>query len=205
MTMTLGLPPAAQLVAFVDLLGFGVVFIDQGGRAQRVNDAADAMIERGDGLLLRRGRLAALCEEVTAALERLVGHVLGGVGGEAASVTRTCGWLPYQVIGYPLEGGGVLLISDPARDIGRFDRCIMALHGLTQAESEVVTALARGMDLRQIAEARGVTRETIRTLLKRAYEKTGTRRQIDLVRLVMGCIVTLEPCGPSGDAAAQRG
>ncbi len=197
------LPPPAQLSSFVDLLGFGVVFIDEVGDVRRVNDAAQEMLDRHDGLLVRDSRLAAISDEASVRLERLVAEVRCGSAGEGATVERPSGWLPYQVIGYPLHGGGVLLVSDPARDICRFDRCIRALHGFTPAESEVVTELARGLDLKQIAAVRGVSRETIRTLLKRAYEKTGTRRQIDLVRLVMGCIVTLEPCGHRSDAAAH--
>ncbi len=49
------LPPPAQLSSFVDLLGFGVVFIDEVGDVRRVNDAAQEMLDRHDGLLVRDG------------------------------------------------------------------------------------------------------------------------------------------------------
>lgn len=57
--------------------------------------------------------------------------------------------------------------------------------GLTLAEAKVADRLASGEDLTSIATALHVTRETVRTHLKRTYSKTGTRRQAELVALVL--------------------
>ena len=38
----------------------------------------------------------------------------------------------------------------------------------------------------EVAEALGVAESTVKTHLHRLYQKTGTRRQIDLVKLVAG-------------------
>jgi len=65
---------------------------------------------------------------------------------------------------------------------------LSGLFDLTPAEANVARSVAKGETLRVIARARGVTLETVRTQLKGVLAKTGTRRQVDLVRLLLGAI-----------------
>lgn len=63
------------------------------------------------------------------------------------------------------------------------------LHGLfdlTPAESRVARAIANGLSIDDISVLASTSRETIRTQLKAVMAKTGTRRQVDLVRLLAG-------------------
>ena len=57
--------------------------------------------------------------------------------------------------------------------------------GLTRAESEVAAMMVEGMTPAEIAEARGCSAGTVKTLGHRAYRHLGVHRQADLVRLVM--------------------
>ncbi|MEQ1731447.1 MAG: helix-turn-helix transcriptional regulator, partial [Vicinamibacterales bacterium] len=59
-----------------------------------------------------------------------------------------------------------------------------SLYGLTRRESDVASALARRLSLRDAARELGITYETARSHLRRVFEKTGARRQTDLVRLL---------------------
>ncbi len=61
---------------------------------------------------------------------------------------------------------------------------LQATFTLTRSEAEVALAMVRGASLRQIAEARGVSINTVRNQVKSAMAKTATRRQIDLVLVV---------------------
>ncbi len=61
---------------------------------------------------------------------------------------------------------------------------LQATFALTRSEAEVALAMVRGASLRQIAEARGVSINTVRNQVKSAMAKTATRRQIDLVLVV---------------------
>jgi DNA-binding CsgD family transcriptional regulator len=63
---------------------------------------------------------------------------------------------------------------------------LMHLYGLTEREAHLACALARGHDLAELSAAWGVSRETLRTHLKRVLGKTGTDRQAELVRLLSG-------------------
>jgi DNA-binding CsgD family transcriptional regulator len=57
--------------------------------------------------------------------------------------------------------------------------------GLTPAEARLVLRLVSGDSLRSAAKALGVQYETVRTHLKSIFQKTETRRQAELVILVI--------------------
>lgn len=57
------------------------------------------------------------------------------------------------------------------------------VYGLTRAEADVASELARGVDLREIAATLAITRNTVQTHLKKIFQKTGARRQAELVLL----------------------
>jgi DNA-binding CsgD family transcriptional regulator len=57
--------------------------------------------------------------------------------------------------------------------------------GLTQAEERLSELLVRGYCLRDCAEMSGISIHTARCHLKRAMGKTRTRRQAQLVALVL--------------------
>jgi DNA-binding CsgD family transcriptional regulator len=59
-------------------------------------------------------------------------------------------------------------------------------YGLTAAESRVARALAEVGSTPMIAQALGVTVATVRTHLRSLFEKTGARRQVEIVRLLQG-------------------
>jgi DNA-binding CsgD family transcriptional regulator len=56
--------------------------------------------------------------------------------------------------------------------------------GLTKAEQCLLDILARGASLPDAAQMLGVARSTARTHLQRLFDKTGKRRQVDLLRMV---------------------
>jgi DNA-binding CsgD family transcriptional regulator len=60
------------------------------------------------------------------------------------------------------------------------------LFDLSPAEARIARSLVEGQSIKDIANASGLSRETIRTQLKSVLAKTGTRRQAELVGLLMG-------------------
>lgn len=67
-----------------------------------------------------------------------------------------------------------------------FEAVVQQAFGLTAAETDIVRGLTLGQQVREIAEARDRSAETVRTQLKSVHAKTGTRGQPELVRLVLG-------------------
>lgn len=56
--------------------------------------------------------------------------------------------------------------------------------GLTQRETEVVSAMIRVTSLREIGRVMSVTAGTLRVHIRRIYQKTGARTQIELMNLL---------------------
>jgi DNA-binding CsgD family transcriptional regulator len=59
------------------------------------------------------------------------------------------------------------------------------LYGPDRSELRVVLAVAPGLGIPEAAELLGLGKETVKKHLQRAFEKTGTKRQAELARLLM--------------------
>lgn len=57
--------------------------------------------------------------------------------------------------------------------------------GLTGAEADVLNELSSGASAKEVAERRKVQVSTVRTQIRGLLEKTGSRRQANLVRLLL--------------------
>jgi pimeloyl-ACP methyl ester carboxylesterase/DNA-binding CsgD family transcriptional regulator len=86
-----------------------------------------------------------------------------------------------------------------------FEETVQEAFGLTPAEVEIVRAITLGLPLKDIADARGRSLETVRTQVRSILAKTETHGQSELVRVVLGLMdVALIPAGaraPDGDGA----
>lgn len=73
------------------------------------------------------------------------------------------------------------------------DRCdqLVELFGLSRTEAKLALALSRGRTLNEAAGEIGITIETARSYSKRIFSKTGTRRQAELVRLILASVLAL--------------
>jgi DNA-binding CsgD family transcriptional regulator len=56
-------------------------------------------------------------------------------------------------------------------------------YGLTAAETRALTGILAGKSVDEIADAAALSRETIRSQMKSLYAKTGTKGQLELLRL----------------------
>ena len=79
----------------------------------------------------------------------------------------------------------IVLIADPEAAIPDPGSGLRAVYGLTAGEARVAVALLKHERLADVAAALGVRLATVRTLLQRAFEKTNTHRQAELVRLML--------------------
>jgi DNA-binding CsgD family transcriptional regulator len=77
------------------------------------------------------------------------------------------------------------VVTDPEGECGASNQVLMREFRLTPAEARVAGLLARGMAPKQIATSLGTSWNTVRIHLRRAYAKTRTRGQTELVRLLL--------------------
>ena len=89
----------------------------------------------------------------------------------------------------------ILLVTDPEQARPAADGHLRALYGLTRAEARIAQALLDADRLADVAENLGVTLSTVRTHLQRAFEKTDTRRQSELIRLLLAHRLPADPTG----------
>jgi DNA-binding CsgD family transcriptional regulator len=110
------------------------------------------------------------------------------------AISRDSGRRPLQVSVAPLptQTGGlrrpamaVLFVSEPDKGPETDQAFLQRAFALTEGEARVSAALTQGKSVEEIALASGVTQGAVRTHLKRVFSKTGTRRQGELISLLM--------------------
>jgi DNA-binding CsgD family transcriptional regulator len=175
----------------LDQLAAAVVVTDKDRRVVEINDAAERIMQRGEALTIRAGRLVAPDESGDARIGALIAAAAGtgAVSGGHMYIARR-GLRPgYTVTVAPLRPDlafhdaplAMILIADPeARALTPRD--LAELFGLSPAESRLAAALAAGKTLRESASAFGIQITTARTQLAAILKKVGVSRQSDLLR-----------------------
>jgi DNA-binding CsgD family transcriptional regulator len=92
--------------------------------------------------------------------------------------------LPAARSGHP-SAAAALFVSDPERSVGGIDEVLRGYYGLTPAEVRLAALLMDGRSLEEAAEHLELSRHTVRSQVKRIFSKTETRRQSELVRLLL--------------------
>ena len=157
---------------------------DRSGRVQVLNRAAHALVRRGL-LRLRNEYLCTGTPEHAAVFGRLVARCATGTGG-ALRLAGEGGTL--LIAACPIPGNGVLLrVIDPAAAPLPDPGALQELFGFTPAEAALATDILAGHDLAASAARRRITLHTARAHLRRLFEKTGTNRQAELMRLLLLC------------------
>jgi DNA-binding CsgD family transcriptional regulator len=79
----------------------------------------------------------------------------------------------------------LLLVTDPEQQRRTRRELLRQRFGLTAAEADLALEIARGDGRKAAATRLNIAVTTARTHLTHIFEKTGVRRQAELVRLLM--------------------
>ena len=190
-------------VAFraLDQLPWGVMFVDKHRKRLTTNRHARELLIAGDGLTARDNTLRAELADETARLDRLLSDALdrSGRGGASGtlSITRPSGAPALNVVVVPLhikterfaEQGPIaaIFVTDPDMPLhsSNQQQQLRELYSLTPGEARFAAWLLQGKPVDEAAAAMGITVNTARAYLKRIYQKTGVRRQPELMRLLL--------------------
>ena len=191
----------------LDRLPTGVLLIDAKGRPVVVNRAAQSIIALKDGFSVRDERCVLDDCRENAVLHKLIAKAVESarrgerVNGDVITVTRPSRARSYALMVGPLlepspgstlrEAVGVIFIADPEAGTVTTTEVLEALYSLTHAEAELVRLLSEGRGLDEVAALRGVTMNTVRSQLKQAFSKTDTKRQGELVGLVLSGVASV--------------
>ena len=202
----------------LDQLSRAVVLLDAAGQVQIANRTARALLDQSDGLSLGASGLTAAFERDDRHLARLVRRATRVAPGAAlpargaTRVRRPSQRPAYEVLVSPLPAVdragpripvAAVFISGDEMEHSQVIKTLSELYDLTHAEARVVTHLAEGHTLREVAGHGGVSLETVRSQLKNVFRKTDTRRQSELIRLVLTGVGLVGP--PSHGQSAPPG
>jgi pSer/pThr/pTyr-binding forkhead associated (FHA) protein len=180
----------------LDRLKLGIVLLGRDGSVVFVNHSARVILERAEGLSAGPSGLhssdPAIARQLRAVLKSAAGQPSHG---GALLVPQGSGQHPLTVVVTPLSrasrpagcAGAVVavFISDPDQGIGSGQGLLSRLYGLTPAETRLTGELLQGYTLEEAAEELGISLQTGRTHLRHIFAKTGTRRQSELLRLLL--------------------
>lgn len=188
------------LAETMNLLPTGVLLLDERRQVVLRNRGLDRILELDDGLRLDRHGPSAEDARENASLQGLIADAMdaksggGSVATGFLAVSRPSGKKSFAVMVAPLldeassivrDAAVAIFVADPAAGRLHDPEVLGAVYSLTHSEAELVRLLAQGLTLEEAAEARGVSMNTARSHLKRAFAKTGTSRQGELVRLMI--------------------
>lgn len=189
-SLSLGRTRVGHMQAVIDHMDRPLITVGPDYKIIVVNPAAEAIIDRQDGLLIAGKRLSAVAPSSREALARAVGEALTHVGarGGDLQIERAAGRPAYRLTISPFLTNdlthALILIDDPDQVLPNTAERLRALYCFTPAEADVAILVAEGCSADEIAYRRGVGLATIKTLLQRCYRKSGTKRATQLGRAV---------------------
>lgn len=190
----------------MDTMNLGMVVLDQCGQVLHINPAAERQLQRRDGISLTNGSLRATDYHDNQPFQKLIqqallssreqGELVGTIGLRRADADNPLGIAIRSlaargaVCGIRQATVSVLFSSGVSH--GRIsESALRSIFSLTNAETRLAMALTKGLTIDEVAHQLRVSRNTIRTHLNGLFAKTGTNRQSEVIRVLLGSIAAL--------------
>lgn len=192
-----------SVLAGIDELNQGFILADANAGLIFANRCARELLDGRNGLVIEDGQLSAIDRDDGGRLRALIGSCSidhpDRIGGEV-NLRRLPGRMPLHVQVTPVgedwadnaasvastrRPSAVLLVTDPEPAASRRLEALRARYGLTRAESAFAIEILKGGGRRAAAERLGIADGTARSHLSKIFDKTGVRRQAELVRLLL--------------------
>jgi DNA-binding CsgD family transcriptional regulator len=186
-------------------LSYGIVLFEEGLKPVFLNDKAEKLFSQEPGFSIGAGRLkipfsnenSRLIRMIQQALDQASGRGLMGDSAMQAGLENS-DRPPINIIVLPLTPRVLpmgflrarprvaLLLIDPDYSGELKPSVLHQLFGFTTAEARLARELVAGQSLPEIIASRGVSRNTLRSQTKSLFDKTGTKRQPELVKMLAG-------------------
>ncbi|THD47119.1 MAG: LuxR family transcriptional regulator [Bradyrhizobium sp.] len=178
----------------------GALLVDECVGVVFASQEAERLFAAGDGLRVTEGVLCANSAADTALLHALVAGCArhgaeAGTGGslrlsrrpDRSPISLQVAPLRSEVPLFSMTGRpvAILFVTDPDRKTRSPIAWLQRRFGLTAAEAAFAGEIVAGAGIQAAADRLQISRSTGRTHLARIFEKTGTHRQAELVRLIL--------------------
>jgi DNA-binding CsgD family transcriptional regulator len=188
-------------VDLCDRFRVGVLFLDRRGKVMHANERAHAIFAEDDGLALADKSLrtpeSASSKALQSVIEAAAAITAGHPNDQPINIRlpRPSGRRPLDVSALPIgrrsrwwaevRASVCLTVNDGETSLEGTATRLGELYELSVVEAELAVAIACGFTVRDWAEHRRVSIETVRWQLKQVFAKTGTSRQPELMRMVL--------------------
>jgi DNA-binding CsgD family transcriptional regulator len=191
---------AAMLADAVDSLSTAVFLLREDGQLVHANASGKAVLEDAKLLRLMNGRIIAVDISARKSLREILASAARGDTalshrGTALPLTTSDGkrYIAHvlslasgarQQTGILYGAVASMFVHQTALEQPNLVETVGEHFKLTPSELRVLFAVLEVGGAPQVARVLGISTETVRTHLKRLFEKTGTRSQVDLVKLI---------------------
>jgi DNA-binding CsgD family transcriptional regulator len=190
---------ASALADTLNGLAAGIFLVDAGRRIVHANTAGHDILRADDFLRSISGQLVARNTKANRTLDQVFadnGGVAIGTRGIALPLTAHDGeryvmhmlpLTPATRTGIGMAGKAVAALF--VRKVALDSRCgelVARTFELTPAELRVLLTIVEVGGVPETSAALGIAESTVKTHLHRVFDKTGARRQADLVKLAAG-------------------
>ena len=200
---------AASLAA-LDRFASGIMLLDRTGAVAFANRFALRILEEGEGLRLCKlvhgkglGNLVAESAVASRTVNEAISATLSHEPydtphfSKCVSVPKKSGLasytLQFSALGEHSEFGGgsgafaaIIFIADGAQAVAIDPASVQSAYGLTPAEAKVAIALLEASSAQDVAEALGISTNTVNTHIRRIYAKFGVDTRARFVKLMLG-------------------
>lgn len=184
-------------IGTLDALGMAALQCDRWGRIVGTTAQGEELLVRATLIERRGGRLHAIGKEDDARLQAALDRAIDGNAASPtprsstiALATAAHEWFRVDIAPCPANVAAlspvaacIVLIHRP-RPPADAASILRSAFGLTTAEAAVALALATGATARDIADRRGVSRDTVRVQVGAVYQKIGVTKATQLARLI---------------------
>lgn len=186
---------------WLDRNGAGIVLLDRNQRVIYANREAYALHLAADGLTFSTEGLVLANRFDHESLQCLIAQAAspaaspGLSAGGAMRAARPSGKHPYGIFVSPVSKQSAALslfrpavcvvVTDADRHPPLMAERLQEAFGFTRSEAKLASQLAAGEDLKRAAEKLGITYGTARSRLAQIFQKTETRRQGELIGLLL--------------------
>jgi DNA-binding CsgD family transcriptional regulator len=191
---------ASTFAGILDRLSAGLFLIDTDGRIVYANVAGRGILDADDFLRAIGGRLVARDTEVNrtlrAAYAQRGDHDIDrrGIALPLMGQDHECHVVhvlpraiaPDADTDSPGAVAAAVFVCKARLEIPSAPEVIRRAYQLTPTELRVLLAIVNVGGISEVATSFGVAHSTVKTHVRRLFEKTGTARQADLVKLVVG-------------------
>lgn len=172
-----------------------VIMLDVFGSVVCATQLANQIIDASESIALQDGKLWSRRQSLLLELEHHIHKTINycqessqtnmvlDIGSMAQKITLVMTPIVQPESGW-VRGALVFLYDNAQRN--RVNKALLQrIYSLSASESLVAEGVVMGMSLEKIAEKHHLSLETVRSYLKRVYQKTGSHRQNDLTAMLL--------------------